>query len=127
MASETEITNNRKRRSVVRASVTRLDTRVGELEGKGEALSPGDVRIAQQLRKRLSSLDADFRSYHFAIIDLVDEDSLEVEQRVLDEHDDRVADLAIRLQQLTPNPTVAPSLGVGSSSSWLIVKSLNSR
>ena len=77
--------------AVVRASLTRLDTRVGELEGKGETLTSGDVRIAQQLLQKLSSLDSDFKSYHFSIIDLVEENSLETEQRVLDEHDDKLA------------------------------------
>ena len=52
----------------------------------------------QQLLQRLSSLDSDFKAYHFAVIDVVEPEALETEQGVLDEHDDKVAGLTVRLQ-----------------------------
>ncbi len=59
----------------------------------------------------VGSLDTDFKSYHLAIVDLVDEDSLDAEQSALDEHDDKVASLAVRIQQvaLDPSSTSSPS------------------
>lgn len=126
MALEVEPTlaNNRKRRGVVHASMTRLDTRVGELEAKAEALSPGDVRVAQQLLQRLGSLDSDFKAYHFAVIDVIDPESLEAEQSILDEHDDKVANLTVRLQQLTSEAATVSRPSGTSSPSRLLAKRL---
>ncbi len=122
--TETTLASNRKRRGVVRASITRIDTRVGELEEKGEALTSGDARIAQQLLQRLSSLDSDFKSYHFSIIDVIGEDSLEAEQRILDGHDDKLANLSARLQELVASSTVASRRVDGPDSSRLVIKKL---
>ena len=110
MSKENEhaLSTSRRRRGVVRASLTRLDSRVAELEGKGE-ISAGDRLAAQRFLRKLDSLDSDFKSHHFAIVDLVDGDSLEAEQGVLDEHDDKVADLAVRMQQLAADPSIASS------------------
>ena len=48
-------------------------------------------------------MDADFKAYHFKVVDLIEED-LEWGQAVLDEDDDRVIDLSYRLRQLlSPN------------------------
>ena len=106
MSSEDEqtLSTKRKRRGVVRASLTRLDMRVAELEGRVD-ISMGDRLAAQQLLLKLDTLDADFKLYHFAIVDLVDDELLEMEQGVLNEHDDRVADLALRIQQLYSEST----------------------
>jgi len=102
----------RKRRGVVRASITRLDGRVAELESK-EELTAADRLAAQHLLQKLNSLEAEFRSYHLAVVDLVEEDALEGEQAILDEHDDRVSCLVVRVQQLVSTVTqaaVAPSV-----------------
>ena len=45
-------------------------------------------------------MDSDFKSHHYAIVDLIEEGAMDAEQTTLDEHDDRVTDLSIRLQQL---------------------------
>ena len=63
--------------------------------------------------QKLNSLEAEFRSYHLAVEDLVEEDALEGEQAILDEHDDRVSRLVVRVQQLVSTVTqavVAPSV-----------------
>ena len=53
------------------------------------------------MARKLETLDADFRNYHHALIDLInDEDSLITEQGTLDNHDDFVAELSARIQQL---------------------------
>ena len=87
------------RRGVIRASVTRLDARVAELEKK-ERISPGDLTNAQCLQRKLDELDQEFRTYHFAVIDLTEEDATEPEQALMDEHDDKVGNLSTCIQLL---------------------------
>ena len=100
----------RKRRGVVRASITRLDSRVADLQAKPE-LTAEDRLSAQQLLQRLNTLDTDFKSHHFAVVDLLDEDALEGEQAILDEIDDRVTSLSVRIQRLvSSSPSATPSL-----------------
>ena len=48
-------TNLRKRRGVVRASITRLNSRIDDLEGKTHQESTLD--LAQQAKERLEQLD----------------------------------------------------------------------
>ena len=71
--------------------------------------SPGRSRYSAT--GKLESLDAEYESIHFEIIDLLDDsDDLEKEQTVLDKNDDDVSTLTIRLQTLsTPKTTEAPS------------------
>ena len=95
-ADERNLVTNRKRRGVVRASITRIARRVSELEAK-EELTHGDLLTVQGLLHKLNGLDTDFKSYHFAIVDAVED---ELEQDALDEHDDRVSLLTTRAQRL---------------------------
>ena len=88
------------RRGVISASITRFDNHVAEVERK-DTISPVDRVTAKGLLPKLNELDAEFRSYHFAVIDLIDEERLEAEQASLDGHDDRIAGLSMRIQQLT--------------------------
>ena len=76
-----------------------MDGRIKELEGKDEK-SPGDLATAQRTLKKLEELDADFKTYHFAIVDAAEEEALDDEQTILDGHDDRIAGLVARAQQL---------------------------
>lgn len=46
---------------------------------------------AQHLLQKLNSLGAEFKSYHLAVVDLVQENALKGEQVILDEHDNRGA------------------------------------
>ena len=64
-----------KPRGVVQASIIRLDSRVTELESK-EDLTIVDRLAAQHLLQKLKSLDAEFKSYHPAVVDLTEEDAL---------------------------------------------------
>ena len=53
--------------------------------------------------QRLETLDSDFKKHHLALVDLLDagdEEVLQKEQDVLDEHDDVIALLATRVQRL---------------------------
>ena len=105
----------KRRRGAIKASITKLTTKIGDLEGKEPSLT---IRTqAQQLSKRLESLDGDFKTRHFAVIDVIDDEGqLAVEQDALDKHDDELADLNLRLQVLmNPATTTPPPLSDSSS------------
>ena len=93
------ISTLRKRRGVARASITRLTTRLKDLES--DTSRQATLGLAQGMTRKLDALDSDFRTHHHALIDLIDdEEALQEEQSTLDEHDDVVAELAVRIQQL---------------------------
>ena len=84
------------------ASVTRIDTCLRELEGKDH--EPSTPTLARRMSQRLEALDADFKTHHLAMIDVMGDDNkdgLAQEQEILDTHDDEVASLTYRLEQLT--------------------------
>lgn len=100
----------RKRRGVVRASVTRLGTRIEELEDSVD--QPRTPDHARQCLTKLQSLDNDFRKVHMQVIDLIDEtdnDSLGAEQLIMDSHDDAVANFTVKLESLITTTIVAPT------------------
>lgn len=101
----TNASSLRKRRGVIRASITRLEKRLKDLETTPDKFGVGDS--AKQLVTKLEGLDTDFRALHFQLIDLMEEDSGEIEQEqdTLDEHDDNIAALSVRLKQLTIKPS----------------------
>ena len=89
----------RKRRGVVRASITKLSGRVKDLEAKTDQESTLD--LAQQTQQRLERLDAEFKEHHYGLIDAINgEEALRREQDTLDEHDDTLSGLSLRIQQL---------------------------
>ena len=77
----------RRRRGVARASITRLGTRLRELEGKiPDSSTPS---IAHRMCQKLESLDSEFQTHHLSIIDALqdgDEDGLAKEQGMPDKH-----------------------------------------
>ena len=84
---------------MVRASITRLASRLDDLEGKTDQISTRDA--AQRMSQKVKELDSEFKTYHYGLIDLVDDDeTLRKEQTVLDEHDDAISLLATRIEHL---------------------------
>ncbi len=86
----------------MRAFITLITTRLKELEGKVH--EPSTPSLAHRMSQRLEALDVDFKTHHLAVIDAMrddDTDGLAQEQEILDTHDDEVASLAYRLEQLT--------------------------
>ena len=66
------LANAKKRRGVARASLTRLSTRLKDLEGE-----PGESKtldLAQRMSQKLSDLDSEFRTHHHTLIDLLDDE-----------------------------------------------------
>ena len=100
----------KRRKGAIKANITKLTTKVAELEAKDR--EPTILTHAQQLAKRPESLDGDFKTCHFAIIDILDdEEQLAGEQDVPDKHDDEIADLELLLQALmvpVTTPTITP-------------------
>ena len=84
---------------MVCASVTCFEDRVATIEAN-EKLTITDRATVQRLLKRLDTLDSEFKTHHFAVVDLVEEETLGEEQAVLDDHDDKVLLLTERLQRL---------------------------
>ena len=98
-ATRRSLSSNRKKRGVVRASITKLGSRLTELEA---AVSlPDTVNHARRLTTRLQSLVEEFKLHHFAVIDLFDEEEdLAREQETFDDQDEECAQLAMRLERL---------------------------
>ena len=98
----------RKRRGVVRASITRLTNRL-----KGDTDSPVTLDLAGGMTRKLDALDTEFRAHHQALVDLIDdEEALLTEQNTLDDHDDHVAVLTARIQQLVSACTPSSDLSL---------------
>ena len=93
------LANHKKRRGVVRASLTRLGTKLGELEGSAD--QPDTLDHAKRLITKLECLDAEYKTHHYSIVDLTDDEGgLATEQAALDDHDENIAQLGIRIQRL---------------------------
>ena len=69
------------------------------LGNQGAFLTCG-LRDGATSETEVEDLDSDFKSHHYTIVDLIEEGAMDAKQTTLDEHDDRVTDLSIRLQQL---------------------------
>ena len=89
------LANFRKRRGVVKASITHIETRLSALESIPDE---DTVENARQLLSKLKTCDTDFKDLHMSVVDLVDEE--EPEQATLDHHDDLVASMTLRIQKL---------------------------
>ena len=98
-ATRKSLSLNRKKRGVVRASITKLRTRLAELEAV--ASQPGTVDHARRLTTRLNSLMEEFKLHHFSVIELLDEEEdLATEQEIFDTQDEEITQLALRLENL---------------------------
>ena len=93
---------HRRKRGVIKRSITYLNKRLTELEESTEA--PDEVRCrTQRLSTRLQELDSEFRAIHYQIVGGIAEDdeaALDSEQSALDKHDGDVDGYSVRIQQL---------------------------
>ena len=88
-----------RRRGVVRASITRLATRLSEIEPRAHETTSS---LAHRMSTKLETLDSNFKIHHLAVIDTLtkgDEDGLAKEE-ILDAHDDEVASLTSCIKYL---------------------------
>ena len=87
-ATRRSLSSNRKKRGVVRASMTKLRTHLGELEAVRDA---NNADQARRLNTRLDTLFEEYKVHHISVIDLLDsDDELAEEQEVFDTQDEEV-------------------------------------
>ena len=61
---------------------------------------PSMLKIVKLMSQQLESLDY-YKEQHYRLVNIIDDDeTLQKEQQILDDHDDEVATLAIRIQDL---------------------------
>ena len=89
-----------RRRNAVSVSITHLAERLDNLERKQ---MEANLHHARDIEQQLNSLDSEFWKRHFAVIDLIDidnDETLSREQELLDNHDDLVSSLFVRISLL---------------------------
>ncbi len=120
--TEVTVSTHKKRRGVVRASITRLGTRLAVLERHDGAPS---IDGARRMLQRLETLDNEFKTHHLALVDLTDdEEALGKEQDALDAHDDDISRLAERIQAVISAYSRESVDSLSSSSAKLLTKRL---
>ena len=93
-----DVTTLRWRMGVPGGQITKLKTKVDEWVSEG-GLSAIDLLSIEQTKARLHTLDADFKRYHIDVNDALDDDNeIESEGSVLEEHEDKVAHIIISLK-----------------------------
>ena len=88
-----------------------LHVRLNTLEAK-YTLTSSDLLAIECLLKKVEALDVDFKQHHYSVIDLVgdDEQVSAKEQAIMDDHEDKVAEIVEHLQKLWPEPKAAISV-----------------
>ena len=80
--------------------MTKLSTSLADLEST-EEVTPTLLNNVKSLADKLKTLKQDFKNHQLAIIDRTDEEEeLAEEQQALDDNDDTVSAMNIRIQRL---------------------------
>lgn len=96
---EKTLASQRRKRGATKASITRLHTKIREIEANTDA--PDAHARASQISEKLKELGSTFKTQHFAILEIIENDKeSEKEQEVLDRHDDEMTSLTIAVDQL---------------------------
>ena len=118
MSAAESLSKLRKRRAVVRRSITCLSNGLRDLEATPDR--DGVMDRAQQSIIKIGSLEKEFKTIHLEIVDLIDARDTaahEKEQETLDKLDDDVASITIHLQQLVAKCGSSATSGALKSSS----------
>ena len=91
------LANAKKKRGSVCSSITRLNTRLKSIEHDDPITV---LNAAKQIETKLSTLDDQFKATHFEVIEHIDDDHLDEEQKTLDDHNDIIADMSTRVLRL---------------------------
>lgn len=89
---------HKKRRTIVRSSLTKLSTNLTELEARPH--DPTLLESAKNLAEKLKSLEQEFKNHQLSIIDRFEDENLMEEQESLEENNDIVSGYSIRIQRL---------------------------
>ena len=94
-----DITTCKKIRGISCASITKLATKLNDLESKAD--QPTTLDFARRLKERLDSLNLEFKTHHYALVEQIEEGTdLDREQETVDNHDDEVSVIAVCAQKL---------------------------
>ena len=94
-----ELRTVKRKRGVLRGQITRIRTRLTQLSAKTD--EPQTVSHARRMANKLEELDVEFKSHHYALVELIKSDKdLAREQAILDEHENEFADLVIQVEEL---------------------------
>ena len=114
-------TTLRKSWGIVRALITRLSTRLKDLESK--ANQPTTLDLTRQMSQRLKSLDSNFKLHHYAFVDLIDDTEMMLkEQDILDGHDDKMATLSTCIKRLIAVCDSSSEIGPHKIASWRLAR-----
>ena len=124
MSKAKDLSATRRQKDMFRTSVMRLEDCFAALEAK-DTLTGSDLSVECSLK--IEALDAEFKEHHYAVIDLVgdDEQKLDEEQAVMDDHEDKVAVITECQQQLWPKSKVATSAAHSTGQSHHLHSQLN--
>ena len=96
--------NPRRRRDASRESILMLEQKIMLLEMESE-LSENDRQSALRMSKMINDITADFKAYHFSIVDqITDEEQASAEQEILTEHELKVMNLIDRIAKIIGVP-----------------------
>ena len=105
-----ELTSKKRRRGTVRASITKMISRIANMECR-VPLSPTDEMVAKRMEQKTYDLDKSFREYHYFIFDLMEKQKdFDGKQAILNEYEKKVSNILDRLNVLL-NPA-KPTIGV---------------
>jgi len=112
----------------MRARLTRVERDIATLEGK-ESLEPSDQRKVKRLKEQVKEIDRDFEQRHLEVLNFIeseDQTTLDSEEKIFDEHVNRVSDLVERLEELevTESPVATPSVVHVADPSLVLIKRL---
>ena len=96
------------------ARLTRIERDISSMEDK-ESLAPPDPRKVKRLKEQVKEIDRDFEQRHLEVLNFIeseDRTTLDSEEKIFDEHVNRVSDLIERLEELemTESPVSTPTV-----------------
>ena len=118
------LTATRRRRGTGRAYITKFEGRIIGWEGKAE-LAASDHCAIQYSVETLKEYDTDFKKNHFAVVELANQEELEADQAVLDNHTERVTEFLDRLPQLLQEPEKVSKKSSGTTVTEGLLKRLH--
>ena len=110
--SDTEaLAFHKKRRRVVKSFLSKLGTKLTDLEA--DTTIPTLLESSRNLAAKLKTLQQEFKEHQLAIINRTDaEDILAEEQQSLDDNEDHISELSVRIQRLMALATASTGLDV---------------
>uniref|UniRef100_A0A1X7SDA2 Uncharacterized protein n=1 Tax=Amphimedon queenslandica TaxID=400682 RepID=A0A1X7SDA2_AMPQE len=108
-----------KKRRAAGSPITRLNNQLKDLEADPEV--PGASDSAKHLLLKLNEAESHFKTLHYQVLDVIDEnddEALRKEQDIVDNHDDIVAALVLRIQNIithSPSTVHHSPMSVGST------------